>query len=210
MEQGSAGLSVRLAQTSPSNQAPVQSAQSTTDFNVRPSVTSSTLGAGLQKLPLTIFCVDLFTGQIINGCNVTIMQQPEAFSGGHQHDDSARPKGSFQPSSGNTGTSGLPTTYTSPEVSGIVDVNLTGTAPDGTPLVPTTFTIGVQIDGLVSLGAGANYVLVGQTATHPDNHYGTGTMNATLVNLADSYAAAFPGQSLAYNDMSLVTGGLFA
>jgi hypothetical protein len=34
-------------------------------------------------------------------------------------------------------------------------------------------------------------------------------MNATLVSLADSYAAAFPNQRVAYNDMSLVTGGLF-
>lgn len=201
------GLRVQLG-TGPSGQAPIQNAAST-DFTVRPSITSSTLNAGVQTLPLTILCVDLFTGQIINNCNVTITHQPEADSGGHQHDDPSRPKGQFQPASGNTGTSGLSTTYTSPEISGIIDVTLTGTDPNGNPLVPATFTIGVQIDGLIALGAGANYQLVGQTATHPDNHYGTGTMNATLVNLANSYAQAFPGQTVAYNDMSLVTGGLF-
>jgi len=163
----------------------------------------------VQTLPLVVFCVDLSTGQIINNCNVTINGQPEAFSGGHQHDDPSKPKGTFQPTSGSTGTSGLSTTYTSPEVSGLIDVTLTGTDPNGNPLIPTTATIGVEVDGLVSLGPGANYQLVGQTATHPDNHYGTGTMNSTLVNLANSYAAVFPGQTLAYNDMSLVTGGLF-
>lgn len=208
MAQSNAGFHVTLS-ADPSGQAPVQSAQSTTDFTVRPSITSSTLGAGVQTLPLTIFCVDLLTGQVINNCTVNIAWQPQALSGGHQHDDPSRPKGTFQPTTGNTGTSGLPTTYTSHEISGVINVTLTGTDPNGNPLVPTTFTIGVQIDGLISLAAGANFQLVGQTATHPDNHYGLATMNATLVNLANSYAAAFPGQTLAYNDMSLVTGGLF-
>jgi hypothetical protein len=208
MAQSNAGLRATLA-TGPSGQAPLQNAQSTTDFTVRPSVTSSTLGAGVQTLPLTIICFDLLTGLTINNCTVNISPQPQANSGGHQHDDPSRPKGMFQPTTGNTGTSGLATTYTSPEVSGVINVTLTGTDPNGVPLVPSTFTIGVQIDGLIALAAGANFTLVGQTATHPDNHYGLGTMNATLANLADSYAAAFPGQTLAYNDMSLVTGGLF-
>jgi hypothetical protein len=161
MAQMNAGLRVTPGQTS--NQAPLQ--QSSTDFTMRPSVTSSALGAGVQTLPLTIICFDLFTGAIINNCNVTITPKPEAFSGGHDHDSAARPKGTFQPSSGSTGTSGLATTYTSPEVSGIIDVNLTGTAPDGTPLAPAVFTIGVQIDGLVSLGPGTNYDLVGRLRT---------------------------------------------
>lgn len=207
MAQTNLGLSVRLAQGA-SNQAPLQS-QSTTDFTMRPSITSSTLGAGVQTLPLTIFCVDLFTGAIINNCNVTITHQPEAFSGGHDHDSPSRPKGQFQPASGSTGTSGLPTTYTSPEPSGIIDVTLTGTDPNGNALFPTTFTIGVQISSLVFLGAGANYSLIGATANHGDNHYGTSTMNATLVNLANAYVAVFPNNPLAYNDMSLVTGGIF-
>jgi hypothetical protein len=207
-QQPTAGLRIELNQSSPAQQSAIQSSQ-TTDFTVRPSVTSSTLGAGVQTLPLTVFCVNLSTGQILNNCNVNITHQPEAFSGGHQHDSSSRPKGSFQPSSGNTGTSGLPTTYISPEVSGIIDVTLTGTAPDGTPLAPTTATIGVQIGGLVALGPGLNYDLIGSNAIHPDNHYGLPTLNASLVNLANSYAAAFPTQRLQYNDMSLANGGLF-
>ncbi len=207
MAQGNVGLKVQLTQPAPAGQAPLQSAN--TDFTMPPSITSSTLNQGVQTLPLTIICFDIFTGAIINNCNVTITHQPEAFSGGHDHDSPSRPKGQFQPSSGSTGTSGLNTTYTSPEISGIIDVTLTGTDPNGNALLPSTFTIGVQIGGLVSLPPGTNYSLVGQTANHGDNHYGTATMNATLVSLADSYVAEFPNNPLAYNDMSLVTGGLF-
>ena len=207
MAQSNVGIAVQLNQSGPSGQAPLQSANTT--FTMPPSVTSSKLNPAVQTLPLTISCFDLATGNIINNCNVAITHKPEAFSGGHNHDSSTRPKGQFQPSSGSTGTSGLNTTYTSPEVSGILDVTITGTDPNGNALVPSSFTIGVQIGGLVSLPAGANYSLVGQTANHGDNHYGNATMNATLVNLANSYVAVFPNNPLAYNDMSLVTGGLF-
>ena len=180
-----------------------------TDFTVRPSITSSTLGAGVRTLPLVIICFNVFTGQIINNCTVNISHTARASSGGHSHTAGTRPKGTFQPSTGNTGTSGLPTTYTSPEPCGIIDVTLTGTAPDGTPILPGTFTIGVQIDGLVALGAGANYDLVGILPAHPDSHYGTPAMNGALVGIADSYAMAFTGVRLAINDMSIVAGGLF-
>lgn len=207
MAQSNVGITVQLNQSGPSGQAPLQSANTT--FTMPPSVTSSKLNPAVQTLPLTISCFDLATGNIINNCNVTITHKPEPFSGGHNHDSSTRPKGQFQPSSGSTGTSGLNTTYTSPEVSGILDVTITGTDPNGNALVPSSFTIGVQIGGLISLPAGANYSLVGQTANHGDNHYGNATMNATLVNLANSYVAVFPNNPLAYNDMSLVTGGLF-
>jgi hypothetical protein len=208
MAQSNVGVTVQLNQSAPSGQAPLQQAANTT-FTMPPSVTSSKLNPAVQSLPLTISCINLSTGTIINNCNVTITHKPEAFSGGHNHDSASRPKGQFQPSSGSTGTSGLNTTYTSPEVSGIIDVTVTGTDPNGNALVPSSFTIGVQIGGLVSLPQGANYSLVGQTANHNDNHYGTATMNATLVNLANSYVAVFPNNPLAYNDMSLQTGGLF-
>lgn len=180
-----------------------------TDFTVLPSVTSSTLGAGIQVLRLRIFCFDAFTGQIVNNCNVVVTHQPRSLSGGHSHTSGTRPKGTFEPSSGNTGTAGLPTVFTSPEVSGIVDTTISGTAPNGTPLLPGTFTIGVQIPALEALAAGINYELLGVTAVHPDSHYGTPTMNGALSGLADGYALAFPGFRLPINDMSLTAGGLF-
>jgi hypothetical protein len=204
-QEGQVGISVSLDEEAPQTLQALQA----TDFTVRPSVTSSTIGAGVRTLALRIICVDLFTGQIINNCNVVLTHQPQVNSGGHNHHSASRPKGTFQPASGSTGTSGLSTTYTSPEVSGVIETIITGTAPNGTPLIPGVFTIGVEIAGLVALGAGANYDLVGATATHVDNHYGTGGMNGSLVTLANSFAAAFSGGRLAYNDMSLVTGGLF-
>jgi hypothetical protein len=180
-----------------------------TDFTVQPSVTSSTLGAAVRTLPLRIFCVDLFTGQIINNCNVTLTHQARASSGGHNHTNGTRPKGTFQPSSGSTGTNGLPTTYTAHEISGIVDTTITGTAPNGTPVLPGTFTIGVQIPGLVALPSGTDYDFTGITGTHPDSHYATPAMNGALAGLATAYATAFPGSRLPINDMSLTAGGLF-
>jgi hypothetical protein len=205
---GQSQIGIQVVSSQPSNFAG-PAGQAATNFTMRPSVTSSTLNAGVQTLPLTVHCFNVVTGAIINNCNVTITHKARAFSGGHDHDSASRPKGTFQPVSGSTGTSGLNTTYTSPEPSGIIDITITGTAPDGTALIPSTFTIGVQIDGLTSLGAGTNYILVGATANHGDNHYGTASLNGALVTLADSYAAAFPNNKLAYNDMSLVTGGVF-
>jgi hypothetical protein len=144
------------------------------DFSVRPSVTSTTLGAGVQTLDLVVFCVDLFTGQILPFCDVALTPQRVPGSGGHDHDDASRPIGSFDPASGNTGSDGLlPVTYTSPEVSGVVQTTITGVTQDGNPVIPGVFTIGVEITGLVDLGAGTDYDLVGQTGNHGDNHYGT-------------------------------------
>ena len=108
--------------------------EASTDFTMRPSVTSSTIGKGERKLPLIILCVDLNTGAIINYCNIVIEHQAQAYSGGHDHDSSTRPKGTFEPASGSTGTSGLYTTYTSPDVSGIIITKLNGTSPDGSAL----------------------------------------------------------------------------
>lgn len=180
-----------------------------TDFTLPPSVTTSTIGAGVRMLNLLIFCVDFLTGEISPNCNVQLTHAPELASGGHNH-DANRPTGTFTPDAGNTGADGfLAVTYTAPEVSGIIETTITGSLQDGTPLIPGVFTIGVRIDGLEPLPNGANYTLVGSTARHPDNHFGIATFNNSLITLANNYAAAFPGQLLSYNDMSLAEGGLF-
>lgn|GEM_PF-2036471 len=200
------GIGVSLAD--PGAEGPVIVNQA--DFTVRPSVTTSTLGAGEQTLDLVVFCFDIFTGQILPFCDVQLTLARTPQSGGHAHDDANRPIGAFEPDSGNTGSDGLlPVTYTAPEVSGLVQTTITGTTQQGIPIFPSLFTIGVEISGLTALGAGTNYDLVGATTAHGDNHYGTSSFNSSLVTLADKYAAAFPGSKLAYNDMSLVQGGLF-
>lgn len=76
------------------------------DFTMPPSVTTSTIGAGVETLDLLIFCVNLFTGKIIPNCNVQLTHAPEASSGGHNH-NSNRPRGTFTPDAGNTGPDGF-------------------------------------------------------------------------------------------------------
>jgi hypothetical protein len=72
----------------------------------------------------------------------------------------------------------------------------------------------IRIPTLVSLVDGASYDLVGSNTIpvgirHPDNHYGIQQVNDALQRIADSYIALHPGDVLRYNDMSLVTGGIF-
>jgi len=204
-----ASITVQVTEQIGQNQALNRASQGA-DFSVRPSVTTSSVGSGNQTLVLDLSCINIATGQVIPFCNLSMTWKARANSGGHSHDDAGRPKGTFNPSSGNSGSSGrLTTTYTSPEASGIIDVHLAGTLSDGSPVNPLDFTIGVEIPDLASLGAGANYDLVGATSIHGDNHNGTPTFNGMLTTLADSYAAAFPGQRVAYNDMSLPQGGVF-
>lgn len=71
-------------------------------------------------------------------------------SGGHAHDDQ-RPKGTFTRLTGtvdpNTGT--LETTFTAPEVGGIIDIHGEGFLPF-IGVIPGDFTIGVGTEAEVS------------------------------------------------------------
>lgn len=70
--------------------------------------------------------------------------------------------------------------------------------------------VNVKTSGLSSLAAGTDYELVGQTATHPENHYGVSGTIGNLQTIATQYRQEFPNDSLLlYNDISLVWGGLF-
>lgn len=180
-----------------------------TDFTVLPSVTTSQVGAGINTLDLLISCVDR-RGTVLPNCDIVLTHRARPLSGGHAHDDGNRPAGTFTPSSGNSGAGGfLPVTYTAPEVGGIIDVTINSRLPNGIVIPPGTFTIGVSAPGLLALPPGTGYTLVGATATHPSNHFGHPTFNATLQVLGGLYAADFAGETLGYNDMSLVNGGLF-
>jgi len=57
------------------------------------------------------------------------------------------------------------------------------------------------------IGTG-NFILVGSTASHPDNHYGQGWFLSLLRQLAGDYGNRW-NLNLAYNDSSLVRGGRF-
>ena len=132
-------------------------------------------------------------------------------AGGHLSHSGARPRGSLAAMQGRTGADGtFQTTYTAPAFGGQVGIF----ARFGTEDRGETMT--VTVPGLASLGAGTNYNLVGATATHPDNHYGTSTALSNLPLISNDYQAQFYGQNpipdaekLLYNDMSLVSGGKF-
>lgn len=180
-----------------------------TTVTMRPSVTSSTLGAGVQKYNFGFACVTP-GGLLVPNNGIQISKfEVIPMSGGHDHHDASRPKGDFVPQSGVTNGGGYwYSTYEAPEAAGIIQAELTCDTPSG-PTPPYIFTIGVRNDGLEELPVSADYDLVGQTSTHTDNHYGTPTFNQKLVGLAQDYVAAFPGFKLAYNDMSLFEGGIF-
>lgn len=212
------GIGFELASPPPESSA-MSLAATTTDLTMRPSILRlpncrRITADQLQTLDLTVFCFSTPGGEPIPNCDIRITHRVIPFSGGHDHDDANRPKGTFTPDSGNTGPSGLlAVKYTAPEVSGIIEWTLTGVPQGGGRGATLISTIGVRIDGLEALPPAPppeeNYDLIGETSRHADNHYGTPGFNAALVDLANRYAKEFPAQKLSYNDMSLVEGGLF-
>jgi hypothetical protein len=156
-------------------------------------------------LSFFVAVVDQF-GRIVPNSDITIVYDPVANSGGHQHHDASRPKGQYEPESGNTGPDGyLPVTYTAPEASGLIFSVFTCHTPSGGPCSPSIGNVDVSID-LEAANCGNQ---VGQTATHPTNNYALPSLQAACSSALDDYTARYPGSTLTYNDMSLPWGGLF-
>lgn len=122
---------------------------------------------------------------------------------GHTHTNDGRDIGSWSPV---TSPGPIATTYDVPEnalslVTTVVGIN--------TCTLPVDFKVAVQEPGLQRLLSGTHYNVVGETSSHPSNHWGLAALNTKLVTLADSVAAKYPTQKLKYNDMGLIWGGLF-
>ena len=164
-----------------------------------------------QTVGFRVGCFDSQTGQSIADCKAGLSLTTVSFSGGHDHDaPPIRPAGSLDISSGATGSSGFPVTYTAPEVSGQVTLSFNGTQSNGTPLQSSRATIDIRVGGLTAMPElSPYYSLVGSTPTHLDNHFASPHMNAALAAIAADFAGAFPGSVLLYNDVSLVEGGVF-
>lgn len=133
----------------------------------------------------------------------------EARSGGHDHHDETRQKGSFQSPNGflSDPQGYVDFFFVAPEVAG-----------DHTLKVecahvrcrPATGKIWVGIKDLVSLYDTHLYSLVGRSNSHPRNHHLTWEATGQAVWLAELYKARFPSDpTLRYNDASLERGGLF-
>lgn len=178
-------------------------------FTTRPSVTSSTRNAGERKTVTTWQCINFLTGAIVTNADITFTLTRVASSGGHDHDDSSRPVGQFDPASTNTGSTGIiGTVYTAPEVSGTVNFRVDCFRADILNWFPFESTIGVEVPGLTSLPSGADYNLIGATSEHTDNHYVLPQFATSIASYANDFFTQF-SQKLDYNDASLIMGGLF-
>jgi hypothetical protein len=112
-----------------------------------------------------------------------------AASAGHSHASPTRPVGKIAPSDTvTTGADGIATvTYTSSVVGGVEKIVAKKVGVANAPEV--TLDITVRVAGLVPLRPGAGYDLIGQTARHPDNHYGTASAVAAYQAVGTSWAA---------------------
>ena len=141
---------------------------------------------------------------------VSVKVEVDPTSGGHDHGDSTRPKGSVSPASGNTV---LTATFTASEVSGThtltarcdLCVNKTEQA-----------SVDVKVEGLKPISGSPFYVFVGATNEHSDNHYLTPEAEAVLKSMAVAYQFesrfkidGVTPPPLHLNDASLVWGGRF-
>ena len=132
-----------------------------------------------------------------------------ANSGGHQHHN-GRPVGTIVPASRVASGAGQATfTYRSNVPGGreTIVVRAGGATAQK--------AIDVRVPDLAELQPGADFDLVGQTATHPDNHFAAAATITGLQQIAAGFEAHKVAQNLpnwprvAYNDISLEHGGLF-
>lgn len=171
---------------------------------------------GITSRDTLIFAIVDQQGQPVPSCSLKVELSPVANSYGHQHVNPTRPIGTLNPNRGNTGSNGLQfvSIYTADDVSGQVVMLVSGEPPGGMCAggepYPPAFAFGmcVQIDGLITMPADSTYTLIGQTVTHPSNHYATPAMRTALQKLALNFYQA-TSLTIGLNDVSVIKGGLF-
>jgi len=131
-------------------------------------------------------------------------------SGGHEHHDVSRPKGTLSPTNGTTDANGeVKLIFTAPQAAGIHTVKAACASCSNTTV---TKEVEVKVPLLVELTASANapstYALVGQTGKHPSNHWFMPDALNVLNKVVDSMFKTGWGV-VGVNDGSLVWGGLF-
>lgn len=134
--------------------------------------------------------------------------------GGHEQHHGVRPQGTWSSTVVRTGSDGWASSiYTAPFLGGTTQLLMT---VDGDEVGRANMEIKVPSLSRVQNPANTEgYLLIGDTQTHPDGHYGTTASNNGLRDIASDYRnTAFPnGQTeadkLRYNDQSLVWGGKF-
>jgi len=165
----------------------------------------------LRKTNLTVYITDVNNNPIEN-YSFTIKALVRPKSGGHNHNNN-RPIGKFitpekdtiSVYNGKTDTSGQAQyIYLCSGFGGVDSIFVQGKTEKDTSSAILT----IKIKELQLLADGDHYNLVGETTTHPINHYGTSNLNSILITLADT-AYADSTYILQYNDMNLINGGPF-
>lgn len=218
-----AGAVIRAVARAPSSATSnlgLQAAAATT-YDMLPS-NYQTVNYFNSVYSFTLYLISSSTGAPIPNAQLVIKSiTPRAFSGGHDHNDSSRPKGSLDRLTGNTGADGQQflLNYTAPEFAGVTDFEADCAAPvPGYTCIPGTFQFTVGNNGLVDLGPAMDYELTGSfgqagvSSMHTNNHFATASFAAKLRALATTYYLKYQASSspkLRYNDISLEGGGLF-
>ena len=127
---------------------------------------------------------------------------------GHPTTTTTSVVGSLSATVGATNSSGVfEVTYTAPEYSGYKAISA---VVDNQNLLSKQALVDVIIPGLVRMPEGTNYEHRGViTGTHELNWLATTKTKGDLIDIANKYAAEFPGKRLRYNDISLLMGGRF-
>jgi hypothetical protein len=152
--------------------------------------------------------------QLVPSVDVKLEVTVDANSGGHSHDNN-RPKGLLSGNGqggieivGNTGSDGLPFTFTAPAPAGDHKVIATCTDSSRTCTREGPDKVWVGIRGLQMIGVGP-WGLVGSNGFHPNNHYLTSSARQKISRVAELYHQKFPNNpTLRLNDGSLERGGL--
>lgn len=152
-------------------------------------------------IPIDAELIDA-TGNTIAGGDLVLSLSEVEYSGGHPH--TGRPLGML---SSNSGPSPLNATYTPGEASGVINLTVTGTAPDGSTPEPVNVAIAIATSGFVDLSdTGVTFNIV----SHPQGTYGTVNMHQAVMLAANEYAKTFPPPlSLNSQAASLIYGGIF-
>jgi hypothetical protein len=153
-------------------------------------------------------------GQPAPGVTVNFTVDVTPNSGGHEHHDASRPKGSLSTTRGTTDANGeVKLVFTAPEIAGIHTVRA---SCEGCANSPAAKEVQVKVPGLVNIFAMTYrdaqwaYPGIGETNEHPDHHYLTVAAATRMLGISQKFQKIWPNApKLTLNDASLVWGGKF-
>lgn len=195
------------------------------EYQVEPTADASFTSLYVKENTIDISsggCIWIFGDpQVPSHCRTTYELLPDTFftqdNGGHNHDDSNKPLGSFKVNGVEADVyeyfdfsdSSHTVTYTAAPFSGDVILKSTHCTNEDfwNPCFNEYRLIHVKITGLVSLPASTNYNLIGVTTIHPGSHHANASMMTFIERLSTEWAESHA--ILQINDISLKYGGHF-